>query len=323
MKSFLKSLAGVAFATAALAGAFSAHAQDYPSRPVTIIVPFAAGGGTDIFSRVVAEELGRSTGQRFLVENQPGAAGAIGTKAALAAAPDGYTMVMGVASTMAINPQTLPDANYNPLTDFKAAALVGYTPWLLVASSKLPFDDVQGMIAYGKEKPGELTFASWTATGEMARKILSTRTELEILAVPYDGAVAAMNDLMAGRAALATIDLSSALPFIESGAVKPLALSGKDRSELMPGIPSILEAGVENMDVNSWDVLFVPAATPDEIVNKINELVNNMLKDPEVQKKLATLGADIYIYTPEQTANFVKEQYELWGRTIAETNSTN
>jgi tripartite-type tricarboxylate transporter receptor subunit TctC len=253
----------------------------------------------------------------------PGAAGTIGTKAAIAAEPDGYTLVMGVASTTAINPQTLPNADYDPLTDLKAVAVVGYTPWLLVASAKLPFDNVEDMIAYGKANPGKLTFASWTGTGEMGRKILSARSGVDLLAVPYDGAVAAMNDLVAGRASLAMIDLSSALPFIQSGDVKPLALSGKDRTNLMPDIPAISESGIENMDVNSWDVLFVPAGTPDEIVNKLNQLVNDMLKDPEMQKKLAGLGADVYIYTPEQTAEFVKNQYESWGKTIEETKSAN
>jgi tripartite-type tricarboxylate transporter receptor subunit TctC len=319
MKYFTKTLASVALATLALGAIAPASAQDYPDHPVTMIVPFAPGGGTDIFSRVVADALGKATGQRFLVENQPGAAGAIGTKAAIAAPPDGYTLVMGVASTIAINPHTLADANYDPLKDLKAVAIVGYTPWMLVASAKLPFNDVKGMIAYGKENPGKLTFASWTATGETGRKIFGLRTGVDLLPVPYDGAVAAMNDLVAGRASVAMIDLSSALPFIQSGDVKPLALSGKDRTNLMPDIPAISESGVENMDVNSWDVLFVPAGTPDAIVTKLNELVNTMLKDPDMQKKLAGLGADVHIYTPQETADFVKAQYESWGKTIEET----
>ncbi|HEY4165937.1 MAG TPA: tripartite tricarboxylate transporter substrate binding protein, partial [Reyranella sp.] len=288
MRTILKSLLGATAVLAALAGSVNfAAAQDYPDHPVDMIVPFAPGGGTDIFSRVVADELGKATGQRFLVENQPGAAGAIGTKAAIAADPDGYTLVMGVASTIAINPHTLADANYDPLKDLKAVAVVGYTPWMLVASAKLPFNDVKGMIAYGKANPGKLTFASWTATGETGRKIFGLRTGVDLLPVPYDGAVAAMNDLVAGRASVAMIDLSSALPFIQSGDVKPLALSGKDRSSLMPDIPAISESGIDNMDVNSWDVLFVPAGTPDAIVNKLNELTNTMLKNPDMQKKLA------------------------------------
>ena len=324
MNYFVKSLVGAAMVTAALAGVTApASAQDYPDHPVTMIVPFAAGGGTDIFSRVVADGLGKATGQRFLVENQPGAAGAIGTKAAIAAEPDGYTLVMGVGSTIAINPQTLADADYDPLTDLKAVAIVGYTPWLLVASSKLPFDDVKGMIEYGKQNPGKLTFGTWTATGEMGRKILTARTGVDILPVPYDGAVAAMNDLVAGRASLAMIDFSSAKPFIESGDVKPLALSGKDRSNLMPGLPSIAEAGIENMDVNSWDVLFVPAGTPDDIVNKLNGMINDMLSKPEMKEKLAGLGADVYIYTPQETADFLKAQYDSWGKIIKETSSGN
>lgn len=325
MNFTVKMLLGAAAAAMTLAGvAAPASAQDdYPNRPINLIVPFAAGGGTDIFSRVVADELGKTTGQRILVDNRPGAAGTIGTKAAIAAEPDGYTLVMGVGSTIAINPQILPDADYNPLTDLRAVAVVGYTPWMLVASAKMPFDTADEMIAYGKENPGKLTFGTWTATGEMGRKILSARSGVDLLPVPYDGAVAAMNDLVAGRASLAMIDFSSAKPFIESGDVKPLALSGKDRSNLMPDIPAISESGIENMDVNSWDVLFVPAETPEAIVDKLNALTNDMLKKPEMVEKLAGLGADVYIYTPEETAAFVKEQYETWGKTIAETNSGN
>ena len=323
MNRFLKSLLGVGAVLGTLAGsAVGTSAQSYPDHPVNLIVPFAAGGGTDIFSRVVADALGKATGQRFLVDNRPGAAGAIGTKAAIAAEPDGYTLMMGVASTIAINPHTLSgDAGYDPIKDLRAVAVVGYTPWLLVGSAKLPFDNVEAMIAYGKEHPGELTFATWTATGEMGRKIFALRSGIDLLAVPYDGAVAAMNDLVAGRASVAMIDLSSALPFIDSGDVKPLALSGAKRTELMPGIPAISESGIKDMDVNSWDVLFVPADTPDDIVNDLNTLVNTSLDTSEMRKKLAELGADVYVYTPQETADFVKAQYDSWGKVIEETGS--
>ncbi|HTM77489.1 MAG TPA: tripartite tricarboxylate transporter substrate binding protein, partial [Devosia sp.] len=267
-----------------------------------------------------ADELGKATGQRFLVDNRPGAAGAIGTKAGIASDPDGYTLLMGVASTIAINPHTLVgDAGYDPIKDLRAVAVVAYTPWVLVGSAKLPFDDATKMLDYGKAHPDELTFGTWTATGEMGRKILELRSGVKLLPVPYDGAVAALNDLVAGRASVAMTDLSTAVPFIESGDINLLAVTGPERSNLMPDTPAISESGISNMDVNSWNVLFVPANTPDEIVNKLNELTNSILDTPEMRKKLAGLGADVYVYTPQQAADFVKTQNEAWGKVIAET----
>lgn len=319
MTRFLTSLLGAGAILAALS-ATGAHAQSYPARPVNLIVPFAAGGGTDIFSRALADELGKATGQRFLVDNRPGAAGAIGTKAGIAAEPDGYTLMMGVASTIAINPHTLTgDAAYDPIKDLRAVAVVAYTPWVLVGSATLPFDTADDMLAYGNEHPGELSFGTWTATGEMGRKILALRSGVDLLPVPYEGAVAALNDMVAGRASLAMTDLSTAVPFIESGDINLLAVTGPERSNLMPDTPAISESGIADMDVNSWNVLFVPAGTPDDIVNRLNELTNSVLDTPEMREKLAGLGADVYIYSPDEAAEFVRSRHEIWGQVIAET----
>lgn len=315
-----KSLAVAGAAAAMLAGlVLPGVAQDYPNKPVKVIVPFAAGGGTDIFARIWAEQMSAATGQRFLVENMPGAAGAIGTKAGIASEPDGYTLVMGVASTIAINPHTMGDIGYSPLTELQPIALLAYTPWIMVGSAHLPFDAVSDVIEYGKQNPGELTFASWTATGEMGRKVFVLRTEVELLPVPYDGAVAAMNDLVAGRASVAMLDMSSALPFVNSGDVKPLAVTGQQRSPLMPDIPAISESGVSDMEINSWVALFVPAGTPKEIVETLNAQTNQILKKPEIRERLRELAADVYIWTPREVADFVKAQSDGWAKIIKET----
>jgi tripartite-type tricarboxylate transporter receptor subunit TctC len=265
--------------------------------------------------------MSQATGQRFLVENMPGAAGAIGTKAGIASPHDGYTLVLGVASTIAINPHTMGNIGYKPLTELRPISLLAYTPWIMVSSAKLPFKTVADVIAYGKQHPGELTFASWTATGEMGRKVLGLRTGVDLLPVPYDGAVAAMNDLVAGRASVAMLDLSSALPFINSGDVRPLAVTGPERSALMQDLPALPESGVKDMDINSWVALFAPAGTSDEIIEKLNKETTAILKKPEIREKLAKLGADVYTWAPQEVADFVKKQSDGWAKVIAETGS--
>jgi tripartite-type tricarboxylate transporter receptor subunit TctC len=287
-------------AMAAAAAVTGARADGYPSKPVKVIVPFAAGGGTDIFARVW------------------GAAGAIGTKAAIKATPDGYTLVMGVASTIAINPHTMGDIGYKPLTELTPISLIAYTPWIMVASSQLPFDRVDGLIDYDKKNPGKLTFASWTATGEIGRKLFALRAGVQIQPVPYDGAVAAMNDLVAGRASVAMLELGSAVPFIEAGKVKPLAVTGPSRTDLIKDLPAIAEAGVKDMDVNSWVALFAPAGTPDAVVAKLNAETSKILAKPDVKARLAKLGADVYLWSPAETAKFVREQSQIWAGVIGE-----
>lgn len=319
--SILKHLLGAAALTAALVGTTAgAVAQGYPERPVTVIVPFAAGGGTDVYTRIWAEEMSKLTGQRFIVENMPGAAGAIGTKAGIASTPDGYTLVMGVASTIAINPHTMgAEIGYKSLEELRPISLLVFTPWYLVGSTKNPYDDIDGMLEHGKENPGDLTFGTWTSTGETGRKILVRRTGVDLLPVPYDGAVAAMNDLVAGRAAVAMTDLSSAVSFIRSGDIVALAVTGPNRSSLTPDVPAISESGVTDMDVNSWVALFAPAGTPDDIIALLNEKTTEVLSMPDVQAKLTDLAAEIHLYSPEETRAFVTTQYENWAKVIAET----
>lgn len=311
--------------TLAVAGlaaiAMPAAAQDYPSQPVKVIVPFAAGGGTDIFTRIWAEEMAKTFGQRFLVENMPGAAGAIGSKAGIASEPDGYTLVMGTASTIAINPHTMGDIGYSPLTELAPIAILAYTPWVIVASAKEPYDTVSGMLDFGRENPGELTYGTWTSTGEMGRKLLELRTGVDLLPVPYDGAVAAMNDLVAGRASVAMLDLSTAVPFIDSGDIKPLSVAGPNTSELMPGLPSLSDAGITDVDVNSWVALLAPAGVPPEIIDRLNEATRTAFATPEIKEKLAGLGADVVAYDPAETTEFVTTQSGIWARVVEETGS--
>src|SRR5262245_19957663 len=268
-RSYLRRLVlGSAVLLTSLAALGPAMAQDYPTKPIKVIVPFAAGGGTDVLARIWGEAMGPRLNQRIVIENQAGGNGAPGTLAGINAPPDGYTLVMGVASTVAINPYVLKNIGYT-VADLQPIAMVGFSPWLMAASAKMPFKSVPEMIAYAKANPGKLTMGAWTATGEIGRKALALRTGIEILAVPYQGSAAAMTDLVAGRTALALLDVSAAVPFLQSGDVRAIAMTSSQRTNLLPDVPSISEAGIKDYEVTSFGAIFAPLRTPKEIVEKL------------------------------------------------------
>jgi len=214
----------VVLAASSLALAPVVQADDYPNKPIKVIVPFGAGGGTDVLARIWSDAIGKRLGQRILVENMPGANGALGTKAGIKADPDGYTLLMGVASTMAINPATMKDIGYSH-ADVQPIAMIGLSPWLMVVSAKLPIHSVQELIAYGKANPGKLTYPAWSATGEMGRKLFVLRSGVDLLSVPYSGGVAAVTDMVAGRASVVMVDVSQVWPQVEAGELRPLAMT--------------------------------------------------------------------------------------------------
>ncbi|HEV7277174.1 MAG TPA: tripartite tricarboxylate transporter substrate binding protein [Devosiaceae bacterium] len=312
-------LASGAAIAASLVLAAAGQAQDYPNQPIRVIVPFAAGGGTDIATRMWAELVGEKLGQRVLVENMGGAAGTIGTKAGIAAEPDGYTLFAGVASTMSINPYTMADADYDPLTDVQPVTLMTYSPWILISTTHLPLESMDDVRKYAEENPGELTYAGWTGTGEMGRKLLELRSGIELLAVPYAGSVEALTDLVAGRAALAMLDISAAAPFIEAGEVNVVALTSPERSPLLPETPGMEESGVPNFDVLSWTGIFAPVGTPREVIEKINEVSVEVMNTPEMEQRLFELGLEPRQFTIEEFEDFVRAEAEKWQGIIEET----
>jgi len=319
-KSLVKLLAAGAAAATLLGLAGNAAAQTYPDRPIKLIVPFAAGGGTDVLSRIWADVVGQKFGQRVLVENVAGGAGAPGTKVGIAAAPDGYTLLAGVASTMAINPHIMANVGYTA-DDVQPVAMLTYSAWMMVVSATLPVNTVEELIAYDKANPGMLNFASWTSTGEMGRKAFALRTGVDILPVPYDGSVAAMTDLVAGRAHVALLDTTAALPFIRSGEVRPIAMTSSTRTDLFPDVRSISESGVDNYEVTSWVALFAPKGTPMEIVEKLNAATNETFRSDAVVQKFKDLGTENRYFSVAETAAFVAEQSAQWRVMAEETGS--
>ncbi len=299
-----------------------ALAQDYPSKPITAVVPFAAGGGSDTQTRIWGEAIAPIIGQRVIVENVPATAGIAGTKRGIAAEPDGYTVVMGVASTIAINPVTNKAADYKPLEDLQPVALTGYTPYVMVVANNLNIKTLPELIEYGKAHEGELTYAGWTAVGEFARKGLELHAGLKMIPVPYKGNVEALTDVIAGRASAAILDISSAMPFIRSGSVTPIVMTGPDKSAALPDVQTIDEAGVKNYFVDSWTAIFAPKDTPREIVEYLNSKTREALQTEKAKERYAELAIEFRDYDVDQTREFMERQVAGWKALIEQAGAS-
>jgi len=297
------------------AGGFASEraiAQDYPSKSITAVVPFAAGGGADTQTRIWGDAMASLIGHRIIVENVPASAGIAGTKQGIAADPDGYTVVMGVASTIAINPFTNKAADYKPLEDLQPVALSGYTPYVMVVANNLNVKTLPELIAYGKANEGELTYAGWTAVGEFARKGLELSTGLKMTAVPYKGNTEAMTDVIAGRASAAILDISSALPFIRSGSVTPIVMTGPEKSSALPNVQTIDEAGVKDYVIDSWTAIFAPKDTPKEVVEYLNAKTREALQTEKAKARFAELAIEYRDYDVAETRGFMEKQVASW-----------
>lgn len=300
-------------------GASFSQPKDYPSRPVQIIVPFTAGGTTDIFARLVAEKLSQSLGQQFIIENRGGAGGNIGTDAVAKASPDGYTLVMGTVGTHAINASLYAKMPYNPLTDFAPVAYVAGVPNLMVVSpKKVKATTVQEFIAEAKAAPGKLMMASSGngtsihLSGELFKQI----TGVEMPHVPYRGSGPAVNDLIGGQVDVMFDNLPSSIEQVRAGNLRALAVTSAKRSPAIPDKPTLAEAGLPGFEASSWFALFAPKGTPTEITAKLNQEVHKALETPELQKRFAELGGEIKIMSPDDLMTYVKAEHEKWAKVV-------
>jgi len=308
----LRSLAVAAVIAAATVAAGTASAQQYPAKNITAIVPFAAGGGADTQTRIWGAAIAPMIGHRIIVENNGAAAGIPATKQGIAAEPDGYTVLMGVASTITINPFSNKAADYKPLTDLKAVAMIGYTPYVLVVANNLNIKTFPDLMKYGKENPGKLTFATWTSVGNLARQGLELRSGLAMTQVPYKGSVDAINDVVAGRASATIADSGSIMPFIKSGAVTPIAITTPQKSTSLPDVPTIDKLGVKDYVIDSWVAMFVPKNTPNEIVEYLNAKTREALKTKAVQDRYADVAIEYLDYNAAETQAFMERQTKGW-----------
>jgi tripartite-type tricarboxylate transporter receptor subunit TctC len=313
-------------ATLLAAGGASAQnpAANYPNKPIRFVVPYTAGGTTDILARIIAAKLTESWGQHVLVDNRPGAGGNIGTDLVAKADPDGYTIVMGAISTHAINPSLYKSIPYDHIRDFAPITRVGLLPNVLVVNPSLPAKTVKEFIAYGKANPGKLNFASpGTGTSlHLSGELFKDMTGIDMVHVPYKGSTPALTDLLGGQVLAMFDNLPASLPHIKGGKLRPLAVTTARRTPALPDVPTMIEAGVPGFEVTSWFAVFAPARTPKEIVAKLNSEMVKILNSPDVKEKLAQQSVEAAPTTPEELAAFVKSETERWAKVIKATGAT-
>lgn len=297
--------------------AAGAPAADYPQRPIRLIVPFAPGGSNDIMARIVGQKFHESMGQQVVVDNRPGASGIIGTTLAAQAPPDGYTVLM-MSLTLAVNPSLRRKLPYDTAKDLIPVALVASAPLMLVVNPSIPAKSVKELIAHGKANPGKLNFGSGGpgTTPHLAGEMFKTMAGLQMTHVPYKGGGPALTDLVAGQIQLMLENIPSTLPFVKSGRLRGLAVSGLQRSALIPDLPTLDEAGLKGYEIVGWNGLFVPAGTPKAIVARIHQETVKLLAQPDVKQRLATLGAEAVGSSPAEFARFVKAEIAKWARVV-------
>ncbi len=316
--------AAVSFAAFASAAALPVRAADtdaFPSKSVRLIVPFTPGGSTDILARAIGQKLAEIWHQPVLIDNRPGAGGSIGMELAAKAAPDGYTMVMGHIGTLAANPALYRSLPYDPVKDFAPVTLVAMVPNVLVVGPAVPSRTVAEFVSLAKSKPGKLDYGSGGngSAAHLAMEYFKLKAGIDVQHVPYKGTAPALTDLLGGQIAVILTGLPPVLQHVKAGKLRILGVASKERLKAFPDIPTIAESGVPGFEATQWYGLLVPAATPKEIVAKINRDAVAALKDPTVNERLAGEGAEPVGDTPGQFAAFIRSEIDLWGKVIRTT----
>lgn len=317
MGKFLTSLLLLVFATVTAPALGQAA---YPVRPVTLIVPFPAGGALDIVARALAKEMTTLVGQPVVVENRAGAAGTIGSAAVAKAQPDGYTLLFGSLATHALGPALYPKIQYDALKDFVPITQVTSAPLVFASSATLPATSVAQLIALAKSKPGTLNYAS-TGIGtadHLAGALFAAATGVDVLHVPYKGGAEAKTALITGESAYTITNVQLALPQIQGGKLRALALTGPRRLAVLPDTPTIVEAGIAGVEVTTWFGVFAPANTPTDVVNRLNRDALVAIKN--MREKLIAQGDEPVGSTPAQFAEFVAAEHRKWGKVVRDAN---
>ena len=310
-------------ALSASAVVLPAFAQSkYPSKPVTILVPFAAGGTTDILGRLIGRHLATRLGGTVIVDNKPGAGGSVGAAMVAKAAGDGYTLLMGTIGTHAINQYLYKKLAYDPFKDFAPVSLVAMVPNVLVAHPSQPYKTVKEMIAYAKANPGKLNYAS-AGNGtsiHLSGAMFEQMAQVDMIHVPYKGSAPAVADLIAGQTNCMFDNLPSSMPHIKAGALRAIAVTSSKRFPTLPNVPTIAESGLPGYDATSWFGLWAPASTPAELVARLNAEINAILSLPEVKQVMLDQGAEAAPDTPQQFAAFIQSEAAKWSKVVKAAN---
>ena len=309
----MKKLALWSAAAAALSFALPAQAADFPTKPITLVVPFAPGGPTDAMARTLAAAV--KIGQPVIVENRAGAGGNLGAEAVARAAADGHTVLFGTSGPLAINVSLYKKIGYDPVKSFAPVMQIGHLPNVLVVNPGIPAKNVKELIAYGKANPGKLSYASSGngASSHLAGVLFNNLADTDFAHIPYKGTGPALNDLLGGQVAMTFTDVLTALPHIKSGKLRALGVTTKERSQALPEVPTIAEQGIAGFDVSVFFGLVVPAGTPKDVVDKLNQGFADALKQPEVRKTLLAQGLEFAPSTsPEQLGAFIQAEVPKW-----------
>ncbi len=307
----------------ALFGVGQAQAQTWPEKPIRILVPFAAGGNTDIVARLISPDLAKLLGQPVVVENRPGVAGNIAAEAVAKSAPDGYTLLMGTVGTQAINASLYKKISFDPLKDFQAITLITSVPNVLVVNPGMPVKTPAELIAFGRANKG-LTFASSGAGSSihLSGEMFKSATGLEMTHIPYKSSAQGVTDLVGGQVQLMFDNLPTSLPFIQSGKLKALAVTSAKRAPQLPDVPTMMEMGMKDFETGSWFGLVAPAKTPSAVIQKINAAVQAIVMKPEFEQRLIQLGAQRLVMGPAEFQNFIAAEHKKWAAVVQKSGAS-
>ncbi|CAN5285933.1 tripartite tricarboxylate transporter substrate binding protein [soil metagenome] len=306
----------VLFCLAAMLAALPAAAQTYPNKPVRLVVPYQAGQGTDVAARLLAEQLGKALGQQVFVDNKPGAGGNIGTEAAAKSPADGYTVLMGTVATQTMNEFLYPSTGYESDKDFAPIILVGMLPMVISANPEFPAKTIPELIAAAKAQPDKVNIALPSTTARIVYELLKARTGAPLFGVPYKASATAMTETMGGQVPLIIDTATASRGHVQSGKLKALAITTLKSSDLLPGVKSVAEQGVEGFEVTAWNAMYAPRGTPKDIVDRLNAEVAKILALPEIRQRLMQLGFEPTGGTPDRLATFEKQERAKWGPLI-------
>jgi tripartite-type tricarboxylate transporter receptor subunit TctC len=312
-----------AFAAACALAAPTAFAQSYPSKPIKIIVPFAPGGFTDVAARILQKELGPVIGQPVIVENKPGAGSTIGTAEVAHAQPDGYTIVM-VSTTHVISPHLYKQMPYDALKDFTPVMKIAEGPYVLVAHPSLGVGNVKELIAKAKAKPDSIDYASSGngSSQHLVGALFIAMSGAKLNHVPYKGSNQAMADVLGGIVPVSFVGVPNALPNLQNGKVRALAVTTKKRYSELPDVPTLDEAGVKGYDATIWLGILAPPGTPKDVVQKLNDAITKTLSTPDAKKLMASAGVDVATSSPEEFGQLLQSEYDRWGKVVKQTGAT-
>jgi len=308
-------VAGSLSLTAVLA---QAQTAGYPVKPVRWVVPFPPGGSADIMGRMIGQDLAKTLGQQVVIENRAGASAIVGSEYVAKSPADGYTLLQANVSQMTIHPSLYPRLPYDPLKDFAPVTVLGIVTSVMVTTPSLPVASVRDLVAMAKKRPGQLNFTSSGAgsSTHLTGELLKQRAGIAMTHINYKGSGPALTDVMAGFVEIMFENLPSALPFINANKLKVLAVTGKDHSPVLKSVPTLAESGFPGFDMVSWQALVAPAGTPRAVVDRLNAEVAKVLKTPEMKEKMTGLGTDVVANSPEQFAQYLREETAKWSKIV-------